>query len=135
MKRLRIAVDGSDQAVRVLRHMVLQAISPFVESCLLMRIGPAIGEIITNAWVHGNGRDPEKQIELCLRVQPDSLVVQVYDQGPGFDLCSVPDPVPGQDHGYGVFMTQQSVHSLKYYRSDGRFCAQLVINRKVENPE
>ncbi len=133
MKRLRIAVDGSDQAVRVLRHMVLQAITPLIDPCLLMGAGIAIGEIVTNAWVHGDGRNPDKQIELCLRIQPDSLIVQVYDYGPGFDPCSLPEPVPGQEHGYGVYVTRQSVRSLKYYRTEGRFCAQLVINRKEKN--
>jgi len=134
MKRLRIAVDGSDQAVRLVRQMVLQAISPFVDPCLLMGAGIAIGEIVTNAWVHGNGRNPDKQIELCLRIQPDSLIVQVYDQGPGFNPNRLAAPVPGQEHGYGIHLARKEVRSLKYYRTEGRFCAQLLLNRKVENP-
>jgi anti-sigma regulatory factor (Ser/Thr protein kinase) len=48
------------------------------------------------------------------------LIVDVADQGPGFDPSGVPTPVATdlREHGYGLCMMRQSVDRLEFYRDD-----------------
>jgi serine/threonine-protein kinase RsbW len=53
----------------------------------------AVHEAVINAIVHGNGRDESRRVRLELTVGPTGLAVCVRDQGAGFDLSGVPDPL------------------------------------------
>lgn len=52
----------------------------------------ALEEALTNAFKHGNKNDPEKKVHVECRVDRDSVVIDVEDEGDGFDPQSVPDP-------------------------------------------
>jgi serine/threonine-protein kinase RsbW len=53
----------------------------------------ALEEAIVNAVKHGHKQDPTKEVEISYRLTENWLVVQVRDQGPGFDPALVPDPL------------------------------------------
>jgi serine/threonine-protein kinase RsbW len=53
----------------------------------------ALEEAIVNAIKHGNGGDPTKSIRLAYCVSRQQLLVEIEDEGDGFDLQSVPDPL------------------------------------------
>jgi serine/threonine-protein kinase RsbW len=57
------------------------------------RVRLALEEAIVNAHKHGHYRDWSKSITVRYHVSADGVVVQVEDQGPGFDPQSVPDPL------------------------------------------
>jgi serine/threonine-protein kinase RsbW len=50
-------------------------------------------EAASNAYRHGNRRDPDKSIRVSYLVAPDEVLVVVEDQGRGFDPDLVPDPL------------------------------------------
>jgi len=52
----------------------------------------ALEEALSNAFKHGNRNDPKKEVTLSFQVKSDSIVIEVEDQGDGFDLTAVPDP-------------------------------------------
>jgi serine/threonine-protein kinase RsbW len=52
----------------------------------------ALAEALTNALKHGNGNDPSKRVRCSYLVDAHALVVEVEDEGPGFDPAQVPDP-------------------------------------------
>ncbi len=52
----------------------------------------AVEEAIANAIKHGHGGNEEKPVRVRYRVSPHEVLVEVEDQGPGFDLGRVPDP-------------------------------------------
>jgi serine/threonine-protein kinase RsbW len=52
----------------------------------------ALEEALSNAFRHGNKDDPAKTVRLKARVDPRTVVIEVEDQGEGFDPESVPDP-------------------------------------------
>jgi serine/threonine-protein kinase RsbW len=65
-------------------------------------------EALVNAIRHGNRRDPSKDVRVNYLVSPTEVLVEVQDEGPGFDLQAVPDPLteksldrPG---GRGLFL-------------------------------
>ena len=57
------------------------------------KIGMAVREGVINALQYGNQMSPDKTVRLTLALEPDRLRIRVLDQGPGFDLAEVPDPL------------------------------------------
>lgn len=77
------------------------------------RIGMAVHESIINAVRHGNRFDLGKRVWLQFQVRPDRLEIHVRDQGEGFDLSSVPDPLETGNllkvSGRGIFLIRSFV--------------------------
>jgi serine/threonine-protein kinase RsbW len=57
------------------------------------QIGMAIRECMVNAVVHGNGYSKNKRVHLSVERSNEALVVVIGDEGAGFDLSSLPDPL------------------------------------------
>jgi len=52
----------------------------------------AMEEAVVNALRHGNRADPAKAVTVFVRVDDEQVVVEVEDEGDGFDPKAVPDP-------------------------------------------
>ena len=59
-------------------------------SCFALRL--ALEEALTNAILHGNRSNPHKRVTVQYRVDSGRVVIEVEDQGEGFDPQAVPDP-------------------------------------------
>jgi serine/threonine-protein kinase RsbW len=57
----------------------------------------ALREAVANAVQHGNRRDPAKKVRLSYVVTPERVMVEVEDEGRGFDPDCVPNPVTEGD--------------------------------------
>ncbi len=57
------------------------------------QIGMAVRECMVNAVVHGNGYSNKKKVHLDIERFKEGLAVTVGDEGEGFDVSSVPDPL------------------------------------------
>jgi serine/threonine-protein kinase RsbW len=57
------------------------------------QIGMAVRECMVNAVVHGNGYSSHKHVHLEIERSDTCLVVTIGDEGEGFDLSSLPDPL------------------------------------------
>jgi serine/threonine-protein kinase RsbW len=81
------------------------------------KISMAVRECVINALKHGNRGDESKQVRLNFSLQPDRLVVQVGDQGGGFDLREVPDPLADENllrnSGRGLFLVRCFMDELR----------------------
>lgn len=62
------------------------------------RITLALHEAVVNAWQHGNEKDRNRTITVRWRVQ-EELVLEVLDQGSGFDFRALADPRAGENIG------------------------------------
>jgi serine/threonine-protein kinase RsbW len=52
----------------------------------------ALEEALVNAVKHGHGHDPAKRVVVRYQVVQEYALLEVEDQGPGFDPLHVPDP-------------------------------------------
>jgi serine/threonine-protein kinase RsbW len=81
------------------------------------KISMAVRECVINALKHGNRGDESKQVLLKFSLQPDRLVVQVGDQGTGFSLDDVPDPLANENllrsSGRGLFLVRCFMDELQ----------------------
>jgi serine/threonine-protein kinase RsbW len=57
------------------------------------QIGMAVRECAVNAVVHGNRYNKNKKVHLEISRSPDGLTVLIGDEGDGFDMNSLPDPL------------------------------------------
>jgi serine/threonine-protein kinase RsbW len=57
------------------------------------QIGMAVRECMVNAVVHGNRYSQNKKVHFEIDRSNDALSVVVGDEGAGFDLNSLPDPL------------------------------------------
>ncbi|MGL4463168.1 MAG: ATP-binding protein, partial [Planctomycetia bacterium] len=55
-------------------------------------IRTAVEEAVVNAIRHGNGLDPNKFVRVGFSVSEQHLVIEVADEGNGFQPEAVPDP-------------------------------------------
>jgi serine/threonine-protein kinase RsbW len=74
-------------------------------------VGVAVRESVINAIKHGNRLDERKRVtvdfQLVPEVSPRELVVQVRDEGEGFDASSIANPLAEENllksGGRGIF--------------------------------
>jgi serine/threonine-protein kinase RsbW len=79
----------------------------------------ALQEALANAIRHGCKGDPTKHVACSLTHEPSGEVtIVVRDEGPGFDLAAVPDPLEGDNlfksSGRGVFLISQLMDEVAY---------------------
>ena len=81
-------------------------------------VGIAIREAVANAIKHGNRQDPEKEVEVELAIVGDEAIIRVVDQGEGFDLQTVEDPLAPENllkpNGRGIFYMNNFMDEIEY---------------------
>jgi serine/threonine-protein kinase RsbW len=83
---------------------------------LNFRVG--LTEALANAILYGNKRDLTKRVRVSVVLNDSQVLVEVSDEGNGFDPHGVPDPTlpenlerPG---GRGVFLIRQLMDEVEY---------------------
>ncbi len=85
---------------------------------LQLNVPVALTEALSNAILRGNRDDPKKYVRVRARIDQSSLVIEVADEGPGFDLdaCTVdpttPDLLESED-GRGLFLMRKLMDSVE----------------------
>jgi serine/threonine-protein kinase RsbW len=76
----------------------------------LHRIGMSVRECMVNAVVHGNRYNARKKVRLTVSRTADRLTVVIADEGEGFDMGSLPDPLANENllrhSGRGILLIQ-----------------------------
>ena len=86
----------------------------------------ALDELLTNTIDYGYDNDNEHRIDLLLRLQGDTLTVEIADDGRAFDPLQAAEPDMGaslQDRargGLGIYLVRKMMDSVAYRRQDGR---------------
>ena len=92
----------------------------------------ALVEIFTNAVRHAHRDYPEETpIEIIVDLSPDSLKLEVWDQGQSFDLIhhlnSLPHYIrPDQEGGRGLKIIQEVSDQVSYTRHNDRNCFSMT---------
>src|SRR6266849_7859942 len=72
------------------------------------RIGMSVREGVINAYQYGNLQVRDRKIFLIFELNEDKLLIRVLDQGAGFSLSEVPDPLAEENllksSGRGIFL-------------------------------
>jgi serine/threonine-protein kinase RsbW len=87
------------------------------------KLGMAVREGAVNAYNYGNCQDPQKKITLIVEFQQDKLVIHIIDQGCGFELTQIPDPLAEENllrtSGRGLFLMRAFTDEFTVQRAPG----------------
>jgi serine/threonine-protein kinase RsbW len=78
----------------------------------------ALEEALVNSLKHGHRHDPAKQVTLRYCINPEFVLVEIQDQGPGFDPAQVPDPTACENldkpSGRGLLLIQNFTSWVRF---------------------
>ncbi len=78
----------------------------------------ALTEAITNAIIHGNEKDPAKRVFAQALIEPERVVLQIADEGIGFDYQKLADPTQKgnllKQSGRGIFFVRHFMDEVKF---------------------
>ena len=98
---------------------------------LCYRVTLLTSETVTNAMEHGNKWDDAKHVVFDLTAYADRIEMSVFDEGEGFELSSVGDPLDQENllngRGRGLFFMEHMANEL-HREKDGRLL-RLVFYR------
>jgi serine/threonine-protein kinase RsbW len=90
----------------------------------LFAVRLALEEAIVNAFRHGTRGAPDKAVRVRYLVTQSEVVIEVEDDGPGFDPQLVPDPLMGElssrMSGRGLFLMRVYMSAINYNREGNR---------------
>jgi serine/threonine-protein kinase RsbW len=100
----------------------------------LHKIGMSVREGVINAYNYGNQQDRRKKILLTIEVSEDTYSIRVLDQGKGFDVTNIPDPLAEENllrtSGRGLFLMRAFMDVFEVRRGPGGG-AELVLVKKL----
>ncbi len=89
-----ITLDSTLDSVDTAEQIVLKAAAELgIPEDDQGQVGMAIRECMVNAVVHGNRYNAKKRVHLSVETTPSSLIVTIGDEGEGFDMNALPDPL------------------------------------------
>ncbi len=83
---------GRDDIARV-QQQILEVLEGLgYDRAARFAVRTALDEAVSNATRHGNNDDPTRTVTIQYAADPASVVIDVQDEGLGFEPRSVPDP-------------------------------------------
>ena len=101
---------------------------------LMLNVPVALTEALSNAILRGNRDDPAKHVHVHAEVGAERLVVEVGDEGAGFDLeASLIDPTTpenlGREDGRGLFLMRKLMDRVERVADEPGNTVRLTLRR------
>ena len=134
-KHLEVTLETQVESVNVAEEMCLrvaEAAGFGEDDCY--RIGMSVREGVINAFHYGNQEKPEKKIHLAVDLTPEKMIIHVLDEGKGFDLSQVPDPLAQENllstSGRGIFLMRAFMDEFEVVpgRTGG---AEIIMSKRL----
>lgn len=105
---------------------------------IAFEVNLAADELLTNVISYGYDDDGEHRIDLVLRLEGSTLVVEIADDGREFNPLHAPEPDIGAPlheraiGGLGIHLVRKTMDSMAYKRQAGRNIVTLKKDTSVE---
>lgn len=110
-----------------------RVVEPVTRLCHELRYPPracalnvrvALTEALSNAILRGNNESPDKAVRVRVEVTAERLVVEVVDEGGGFDICEcLVDPTRPEnlyrEEGRGLFLMAKLMDRVERFTDHG----------------
>lgn len=102
---------------------------------LAYHINLVLTEAMANAIRHANDGDPDKEVHVAIVIHDMNLNIKVFDQGQGFDICSLPKPDFDNldEHGRGIYIIRTLMDKVSYKKISGGHVLEMVKSLQEEN--
>lgn len=134
MDKIQTSLESSLQSVDKAEELALQEAAKLgFDDDEQHQIGMAVRECTVNAVVHGNRYNKNKKVHLDINRSSNSLTVTIGDEGEGFDMSSLPDPLSPENllrqSGRGLLLARAFMDEFDLHaRSGGGTEVRLVKN-------
>ncbi|GAK52677.1 anti-sigma regulatory factor [Candidatus Moduliflexus flocculans] len=139
MKDLKICIPSSTEfIVPVVKFFEAMFVEKAFEKSLTMNIVTSVIEAVGNAIVHGNRSDSRKYVTITARIEGKSMTIEVHDEGRGFDIDALPDPLAPENllnlSGRGLFLIRSFMdHVTSRFNGSGySLCMNKTFEREIE---
>ena len=109
--RLELTPDLISSLVEKLYHLPL-------DEYMIFNIKLALQEAVINAVEHGNKMQTDLLVQVDIEADGKQLIIQVSDQGNGFDYKTIPNPTEPQNleklRGRGIFLIQHVMDKIEF---------------------
>jgi serine/threonine-protein kinase RsbW len=124
-----VDLSASEAVRRVMLHSLaeLRPLSERVENWMrvlgyankdLFAVTLSLHEAVDNAFRHGNWGDPGRVVRVHYVVTLSEVLIEVEDEGPGFDPSQVPDLFAGENTGRntgrGLFLMRAYMNGVTF---------------------
>jgi serine/threonine-protein kinase RsbW len=97
---------------------------------LNFRVG--LTEALANAMLYGNCRDPRKRVRVEAKLSPSEILVQVTDEGRGFDPAKLLDPTLPTNRlrsgGRGIYLIRKLMDRVEF-NERGNSITMVLLNK------
>jgi serine/threonine-protein kinase RsbW len=103
-----------------------------------LNVPVALSEALSNAMLRGNKEDPAKRVRIRVMVDPAGLVMEITDEGRGFDLetCTQDPTTPAnvvREDGRGLFLMRRLTDRVERY-TEAHGLARNVVRLTIKRP-
>jgi len=134
-KHLEVTLETQVESVNLAEEMCLrlaEAAGFGEDECY--RIGMSVREGVINAFHYGNKEKPEKKIHLAVDLTPEKMIIHVADEGAGFILKDVPDPLAEENllstSGRGIFLMRAFMDEFDVVKAQTGG-AEIVMSKRL----
>ncbi len=139
MKEIAIKIPSSTEFVGpvVTFFQTLFAEKGF-EEAIVSNVTTSLIEAVGNAIVHGNKSDIQKTINISIQVNKNMLQIEVQDEGNGFDIDALPDPLAPENIfepcGRGIFLIKTFMDDVNFGKNGrgSRLIMRKTFERNIE---
>jgi len=120
-QRLEVTLETQLESVDLAENIVMRVAEAagFGEDDI-HKLGMAVREGVINAYNYGNCQDRRKKIVLGVEFDPEKMVVHIIDEGRGFELTEVADPLAEENllrtSGRGLFLMRAFTDEMTVQR-------------------
>lgn len=140
MKKVKLLPDRivipscTDYLADVDRFLEEKLTAAGIEESTVTDLAISVSELVNNAIIHGNGFDESKDVDVQFTVTGSDIKIVVCDQGSGFELEEVDNPVEDnnllREVGRGIFIVKNFVDELHVERRpSGGTCIEIIKKR------
>ncbi|MHA7130494.1 ATP-binding protein [Algoriphagus namhaensis] len=119
MKTIKISIPSLIDNIKIVESFIDNARDKFeIDDDIYGNIMISVTECVSNAIIHGNGKNKDKLVHLELTMQDEVLTFIISDEGEGFDTNELKDPTEPENiektGGRGIFIIKHLTDDFKY---------------------
>ena len=100
---------------------------------IMLNVPVALTEALSNAILRGNGDDPAKRVHVHAEVDNERLIIEIADQGAGFDFdAKVIEPTDGdidREDGRGLFLMRKLMDRVERVAIPNGNAVRMTLHR------
>ena len=139
VKELNLVIPSSTEFVGPIMSFLYALFkNKGIEETVVSNVVTSVIEAVANAIKHGNKADLNKKIEISVCVDRNKLNIEVQDEGEGFDVTKLPDPLAPENllkpTGRGIFLIKAFMDNVDFdFKGKGaKLIMEKVFDRTIE---